>query len=121
MIKFGPKAQLTAIVDNWAPYYIERVQAVLDGTWKSDRHLGRPRARTWCVMAPFTNMPDDVKKMARRPKRRSRPARCIRSSARCSTRTARPSSARAATHLDDGQILGMNFYVKGIDDKLPGK
>ena len=21
--------------------------------------------------------------------------------------------------LDDGQILGMNFYVKGIDDKLP--
>ena len=23
--------------------------------------------------------------------------------------------------VDDGQILGMNFYVKGIDDKIPGK
>ena len=23
--------------------------------------------------------------------------------------------------LDDGQILGMNFYVKGIDEKIPGK
>ena len=23
--------------------------------------------------------------------------------------------------LEDGQILGMNFYVKGIDDKFPGK
>ena len=22
---------------------------------------------------------------------------------------------------DDGQILGMNFYIKGIDDKVPGK
>jgi simple sugar transport system substrate-binding protein len=22
--------------------------------------------------------------------------------------------------LDDGQVLGMNFYVKGIDDKIPG-
>src|SRR5437588_310700 len=28
---------------------------------------------------------------------------------------------KGGTHLDDGQILGMNFYVKGIDDKMPGK
>src|SRR3981189_2918955 len=35
MNKFGPKAQLTSIMDNWAPYYIARVKAELDGTWKS--------------------------------------------------------------------------------------
>jgi basic membrane protein A and related proteins len=35
MRRFAPNAQLTAIVDNWRPYYIERVQAVLDGTWES--------------------------------------------------------------------------------------
>ena len=34
MIEFAPKAQYTAIVDNWGPYYVERVQALLDGTWK---------------------------------------------------------------------------------------
>jgi hypothetical protein len=28
---------------------------------------------------------------------------------------------KGGAHLDDGQILGMNFYVKGIDDKIPGK
>ena len=32
---FAPKGQLTAIVDNWGPYYIERTQAVLDGSWQS--------------------------------------------------------------------------------------
>ena len=32
---FAPKGQLTAIIDNWSPYYIERTQAVLDGTWQS--------------------------------------------------------------------------------------
>jgi basic membrane protein A and related proteins len=32
MIKFGPKAQLTSIEDNWGPYYISRVKAELDGT-----------------------------------------------------------------------------------------
>jgi simple sugar transport system substrate-binding protein len=31
----GPKAQLTSIIDNWAPYCIPRVQAALDGSWKS--------------------------------------------------------------------------------------
>ena len=41
MIKFGPKTQLTSIIDNWGPYYIERAKAVLDGNWKSGRHLGR--------------------------------------------------------------------------------
>ena len=36
MRRFGPNAQLTAIVDNWDAYYLRRVQAVLDGTWKSE-------------------------------------------------------------------------------------
>ena len=47
MITFGPKTQLTSIVDNWGPYYIKRIKAVLDGTWKSE-DTGRPRrARSW--------------------------------------------------------------------------
>lgn len=32
---FAPKGQLTAIVDNWGPYYIERTGAVMDGSWKT--------------------------------------------------------------------------------------
>jgi hypothetical protein len=28
---------------------------------------------------------------------------------------------KGGTHLADEQILGMAFYVKGIDDKIPGK
>jgi basic membrane protein A len=35
MRRFAPNAQLTAIVDDWDPYYIARAQAVLDGTWQS--------------------------------------------------------------------------------------
>src|SRR3984957_16985710 len=36
MIKFGPKTQLTSIIDNWAPYYIARVKAELDGKLTSE-------------------------------------------------------------------------------------
>lgn len=34
--RFASKAFLTAPVWNWGPYYIRRVQAVIDGTWKTD-------------------------------------------------------------------------------------
>ena len=59
MIHFAPKAQLTAIIDEWGPYYVERAQAVLDGTWESGDTWTGMAAGT-VVMAPYTNMPDDV-------------------------------------------------------------
>jgi hypothetical protein len=34
MIEFGPETQLTSIIDDWGPYYVERVKAVMDGTWE---------------------------------------------------------------------------------------
>lgn len=35
MSRFAPRAHLTAIIDNWGPYYVERCRAVLEGTWQS--------------------------------------------------------------------------------------
>lgn len=35
MARFGPTAQATAIVNNWADYYIARIGAALDGSWQS--------------------------------------------------------------------------------------
>ena len=46
MIKFAPNAQLTAPVNNWGPYYVKRVQALLDGNVEARRRLGRPVLRT---------------------------------------------------------------------------
>jgi simple sugar transport system substrate-binding protein len=63
MIQFAPTSQLTAIVDDWAPYYIERVRAVLDGTWTST-DTWKGLAEGMVKMAPYTNMPDEVKAAA---------------------------------------------------------
>ena len=63
MERFAPKAQLTAIVDNWSDYYVARTKAVLDGTWKSEDTWGGLDANM-VVMSPYKNMPDDVKKLA---------------------------------------------------------
>ena len=63
MERFAPKAQLTAIIDNWADYYVARTKAVLDGTWKSEDTWGGLKEKM-VIMAPYKNMPDDLKKMA---------------------------------------------------------
>src|SRR6266550_4128882 len=120
MIKFGPKAQLTSIMDNWGPYYIERVKAELDGTWKSEDFWGGLKSKI-VVMAPYTNMPDDVKKLAMDTEAaiidgKLQPFKCP-----VLGQDGKEVECKGGTHLDDGQILGMNFYVKGIDDKIPGK
>ena len=60
MIKFGPKSQLTAIIENWGPYYIDRVQLALDKKWASSDFWGGLSTKL-VHMAPYTNMPDDVR------------------------------------------------------------
>ncbi len=37
---FAPKSWLTASVYNWGPYYLRRVQAAMNGTWKSGFYYG---------------------------------------------------------------------------------
>lgn len=40
MTAFAPSPRVSSIIDNWGPYYVKRVQAVLDGTWVSEVNWG---------------------------------------------------------------------------------
>lgn len=35
MAAYGPDAQLSASINHWSPYYIRRIQSLLDGNWES--------------------------------------------------------------------------------------
>ncbi|SCY86710.1 BMP family ABC transporter substrate-binding protein [Paracoccus tibetensis] len=35
MAQYKPSPRVASIIDEWSPYYIKRVQAMLDGTWES--------------------------------------------------------------------------------------
>jgi simple sugar transport system substrate-binding protein len=117
MIKFAPKAQLTAIIDDWSAYYVARTKAVLDGSWKSEDTWGGMRARM-VVMAPYTNLPDDVAAAAK-----DMEAKIFSGEFNPFTGPIYKQDGSLAVEagkvLDDGALLGMNWYVKGVDDKLP--
>ena len=116
-IKFGPETQLTAIVDDWGPYYIERVKAVMDGTWEqSDTWHGLAEGNV--AMAPFTNMPDEVAAKAQET------VDAIKSG-ELEPFTGPINKQDGSVWLEEGQkaevgeLLGLNFYIEGIDGALP--
>ena len=116
--RFAPKAQMTAIVDDWSSYYIERTKAVLNGTWKSKDTFGGMDA-DMVHLAPFANMPDDVKKMATETAaaikaKKLNPFKCP-----VLDQDGKAVECKDGKALSDAQITSMNWYVKGIDDKLP--
>jgi simple sugar transport system substrate-binding protein len=120
MIKFGPKTQLTSIIDNWTPYYDERVKAELAGKWTSSDTWGGLKSKL-VVMAPYANTPEDVKKMAESTEAAIvagtlHPFKCP-----VVAQDGKTVECKNGKNLEDGQILSMNFYVKGVDDKVPGQ
>jgi basic membrane protein A len=119
-IKFGPKAQLTAIVNNWTPYYTDRIKLALDNKWATGDVWGGLNSKI-VQMAPYTNMPDDVKKLAMDTEAaiaggKLHPFKCP-----VIDQDGKTVECKGGAKLDDGQILSMNFYIKGIDEKPPAK
>ncbi|RAI04040.1 BMP family ABC transporter substrate-binding protein [Acuticoccus sediminis] len=116
-IEFGPETQLTAIVDDWAPYYIEEVGAVMNGTWKQqDTWHGLAEGNV--SMAPYTNMPPEVAAKAEET------ANAIASGA-LEPFTGPINKQDGSVWLaegqeaSDGELLGLNFYIEGVDGQLP--
>jgi basic membrane protein A and related proteins len=117
MIQFGPETQLTSIIDDWGPYYVERVTAVLEGTWE--------QAATWdglaeghVVMADYANMPDDVKAKAEETEAAIASGEFHPFTGPINRQDGTEWLAEGAV-ADDGALASMNFYVEGVDDTLP--
>ena len=117
MIHFAPKTQLTAIIDAWTPYYIARTKAVLDGSWKStDTWDGMGAGMV--VMAPFTNMPQDVAALAQKTYDEIRSGKLHPFAGPINDQAGKEVVAAGAV-APDGMLAGMNFYIEGVDGDLP--
>jgi simple sugar transport system substrate-binding protein len=117
MIKFAPTKQLTAIEDNWAPYYIERTRAVLDGTWAS-QDSWKGIAAGEVKMSPYTNMPDEVKAAAEKAAADVASGAVHPFTGPIKDRDGTERIPAGAT-ADDGMLLGMDWFVEGVLGDLP--
>ena len=118
MKSFGPKAQLTALVNNWGPYYVARVKAVMNGTWKSTNTWGGIGAGMLNIAKLNARIPADVKAMAAK-------AQAAIASGKLHPFTGPLKKQDGSVFLKAGEKVSdkalnrMNFYVQGIDGPLP--
>ena len=119
MLKFGPHAQLASLIDNWGPYYIKEVNAVLDGTWH-EHQTWAGMAENDVLVAPLKNMSDDAKKMAEDTINEIKSGKLVVFSGPVSDQDG-TLVVKKGEVMPDKEIDSINFYVKGITDKLPGK
>jgi len=116
-IRFAPKAQLTATIDNWSPYYIAKVQAVIDGNWKTGDYFGHMNEDV-VQMAPFTNMPIDVKAFAENIKSAITKGKYFAFTGPIKDNTGKL-QLKDGEIADDGHLNSMMYYVEGIDAAVP--
>jgi len=116
MIKFAPTTQLSASIDVWAPYYIKRIGAVLDGTWKSQDLWGGFDSGL-LEMAPFTNMPAEIAAIATATVAAIKSGKNKVFTGPILDQAGATKLAAGAT-MDDGALNAMQWLAQGVEGKL---
>lgn len=118
MSEYAPMPRVSSIIDNWAPYYIARTRAVMDGTWAS--------VDTWDGIGKGMVKIGEI-------------SDAVPADVKAEAETMRDAIGSGAYHpftgplnkqdgsawlavgetADDGTLAGMNFYVEGIDGDIP--
>ena len=118
MTAFGPDAHLTAVIDNWAPYYIERVQAVMDGKWKSKDHWGGMPEEEIQMGPIHAKVPADVKAHAEKLVASIKDGSFHPFTGPIANQAGKV-IVPAGTVMNDKDLSGMNWYVKGVEGSIP--
>jgi simple sugar transport system substrate-binding protein len=118
MKSFGPKAQLTAIVDNWRPYYIERIKALMEGKWTPTDVWGGLKSGM-LTMAPWNDkIPADVVKLAEDASAKIQSGAFHPFTGPLKKQDGTP-FLKAGEVISDADLSMMNFYVEGMEGTLP--
>ena len=114
---FCPEAHLTAIIDEWGPYYVARAKALADGTWEST-DTWKGLASGMVEMAPYRNMHPDTKFEAIKMQKELTEGK-MHSFEGPIYNQAGELMVPEGEVAPDGMLLGMNWYVQGIEGTVP--
>jgi len=115
---FAPNAFLTAPVWNWGPLYSKIAQEVKDGTWKSES-IWWGMKEELVQLAPISDkVPADVKALVEEQAAAIK-AGTLHPFAGPVTDQAGTVQVAAGSNPDDGHLLGMSYFVKGVQGTIP--
>ncbi|HVZ72955.1 MAG TPA: BMP family ABC transporter substrate-binding protein [Polyangia bacterium] len=118
MSKYGPKAHLASAIIDWAPYYKKATKDVLDGTWKTG-------ATWWGVKDGAIDLVSLSPKIPADLRRKLDGVKAGLESSSYTIWKGPIADQDGKVVLKDGEkaddkfLHGINFYVKGVQGKLP--
>ena len=120
MTAYGPKAHLASAVINWGPYYIKATKEAMDGSWKGGT------AAWWGVkegaidiVSIAEDVPAETKAKVEEVKKGLADGSFAIWKGPITDNTGKVQVAKD-TVADDKFLGGLNFYVKGVEGKVPG-
>jgi len=120
MTAYGPKAHLASSVINWGPYYIKTAQEVLDGTWKGGIHSWwGVKEGAIDIVSIAEDVPAETKAKVEEVKKGLADGSFVIWKGPLKDSAGKEVLAKDAV-ADDKFLSGINFYVKGVEGKVPG-
>lgn len=118
MSEYAPFPRVSSIIDDWAPYYIARTKAVMDGTWSTANTWDGIGAGMVGIGEISDRVPADVKAEAMAMVESLASGDYHAFTGPLKKQDGSDWLAEGET-ADDGTLAGMNFYVEGIVGDVP--
>ena len=120
MTAYGPKAHLGSAIINWAPYYIKAVGEALDGKWATGQTWWGVKEGAIDLVSLAADVPEDAKAKLEEVRSGLKAGTYNIWKGPISDNTGKEVLAADAV-ADDKFLGGINFFVKGVEGKVPGK
>ena len=119
MTAYGPKAHLGSAIIDWAPYYIKAVGEALDGKWATGQTWWGVKEGAIDLVSLAADVPEEAKKALDDVKAGLKAGSYNIWKGPISDNTGKEVLAKDAV-ADDKFLGGINFFVKGVEGKVPG-
>ncbi len=120
MTAYGPKAHLGSAIINWAPYYIQATKEALDGSWKGGGGVWWGHKEGAIDMVSIAeDVPAETKAKIDEIKAGLKAGTFSIWKGPIVGQDGKEILAKDAV-ADDKFLGGVNFYVKGVEGKVPG-
>ncbi len=120
MTAYGPKAHLASAVINWGPYYSKATKEALDGSWKGGTTVWwGVKEGAIDIVSIAEDVPADIKTKVADVKKGLGDGSFVIWKGPITDNTGKVQIAKDAA-ADDKFLGGLNFYVKGVEGKIPG-
>ena len=119
MTAYGPKAHLGSAIINWAPYYTKAVRDALENKWSTGQAWWGVKEGAIDMVSIAADVPEDTKKRVEEIKAGLKDGSFSIWKGPIADNTGKEQIAKDAV-ADDKFLGGINWYVKGVEGKVPG-